>query len=513
VGARVAGASAGARVAGAQRGGAQHGGAAAWIEAALVTALALGVRLAGLDHTPHTDELPPVLAARSLLASGATAAGSEVNSYAGAQLFTKLVAALFRLGGESLAVARIPAVAGGTLLVLAVYLWVRAERGRVAGWVAAILLALNPLLLSWSQAVHVAVWQALATWLGAVAAYRLGSAVVRSRGSGSGASGGRTARTARTARAGAALAALVAIAVTGSLSLALAWPILHAARPEMRAFRTDLGFYDRLLAADYAALWPLLPLAWLLAFAAAPRALGFLGVLFAAWLAGLSLAPGKEERYLLHVLPVFAAVAGSAAQVLFERARAACGTFLAAGRAGPPWWARALAAAVLAAALWPLVAANGAFALSWRMLTVSDADWSDRRPYRGQADWRGAAAELAAVADSVDVLVSSNALQSLYSFGRVDFELSVRALRQGGGSVPEFSRSRIAGRPMISAPESVARLMEMHKRGLIVIEKADWHAGWGVPGGTANLITAYADPVPLSSEHRILAYRWRPLAE
>jgi len=327
---------------------------------------------------------------------------------------------------------------------------------------------------------------------------------VRSRGAAGGANSWRIVP---------AGATLLALAAAGGLILARAWPALHAARLEMRDSWADLGFYHRLLAADYAALWPLLPLAWLLATAAAPRPLAFLGALCAGWFVGLGLAPAQEERHLLFVLPVLAAIAGGAAQVLLARASASLCAVLAPGRARPPWWVRAGATAALAAALWPLAAMNGAPLASWRMLTVDDADWSDRRPYRGEADWRGAAAELAAVADSVDVLVSSNALQSLYSFGRVDYELSVRALRQEGGSAPEFARSRLAGRPMISAPESIARVMETHPRGLIVLEKADWHAGWGVPGGTANLIAAYADPVPLPSEYRILAFRWRPLAE
>jgi hypothetical protein len=480
------------------------GGVTPWLEAALVTALALGVRLAGLDHTPHTDELPPVLAARSLLASGTAAvAGVEVRGHA--QLLTTMVAVLFRLGGESLAAARIPAVAGGTLLVLAAFLWVRAVLGRTAGWVAAILLGLNPVAVYWSQAVHLATWPALFAGLGAIAVYHLGCRLGSSEPL---AARGRTAALAAGAAVGFGLAFLIE---PGAIDF-------HAI--DLRgggAYGSDLGFYHRLLGADYAGLWPLLPLAWLVAFAAAPRPLAFLGLVFVVSFVSLSLAAGKDERLILYVLPAFAAILGGAAQVVLPRAAALLSGLLAGRPAGPrepgPAWAGIAAAGILVAFLFPLAASTGAFAMTWRVLTVPDAEWTDARPYRGVADWVGAARELQAVADSAQVLVGSDPLQALNAFGRVDYVLSRRALRQQDGRAPEFAPSPLVGRPMISAPESVARVMEMHARGLIVIEKAEWHAGWGVPGGTANLITAYADPVPLPGEYRILAYRWHPLAE
>jgi hypothetical protein len=456
------------------------------------------VRLAGLDHTPHAEELPPVLAARSLLGA---AVGACANNYGSPPILTWITAALFRLGGESLVLARLPAVFGGCLLVLAVHRWTRAAGGRTAGCVAGGLLALNPLAVAWSQAVHGAIWTALATWLGAIAAFRLALALARARDA-------VAAR--RNEFAGLALMALAAL---GGLLLARVWPAFAPGRPEMRVHGGDFAFYHRILGADHAALWPLLPLAWLLALPAAPRPLALLGLFFAAWFTGLSLAPAKEERFLLHVLPFFAAIAGAAAAVLLPRARAALADVLAAGPSGPRRLERGIATLLLAVALWPLVASTGAFALTWRMVVGRDAEWKDRRAYRGEADWRGAAVELAAVADSAGVLVVSNGLQGLYAFGRADYELSVRALRSDAGTAPEFSPSRRSGVPAISTPEAVARVMEAAPRGLLVIAQKDWHAGWGVPPGTANLVTAYADPVPLPSAYRILAYRWRPLAE
>ena len=82
-----------------------------------VFAIALVVRLVGLHHTPYVDELNHVMAAHSLLARGTFELTPGGEPYTRARLFTWLVAALFRVFGESLAVARMPAVLAGAALV------------------------------------------------------------------------------------------------------------------------------------------------------------------------------------------------------------------------------------------------------------------------------------------------------------------------------------------------------------------------------------------------------------
>ena len=76
----------------------------------VVFAIALIARLIGLHHTPYVDELNHVMAAHSLLERGTLELAPGGEPYTRARLFTYLVAALFRVFGESLAVARMPAV-------------------------------------------------------------------------------------------------------------------------------------------------------------------------------------------------------------------------------------------------------------------------------------------------------------------------------------------------------------------------------------------------------------------
>ncbi len=520
------------------------------LAAAAVAGLALGVRLVGLDHTVHTDELNHVLAARSLLENG-TLAIADGDPYSRAQLFTKLVAVLFRVFGEGVVIARIPAVAGGTLLVLAVFLWVRAVLGRTAGWVAALLLCFNPLAIYLSQTVFFYAWQVLLAWLGAIAVFHLvgdlvdgkvkpgwlallGAAALLSFAialtlqpltmvdcAGVGiwavafAAPHLWERSLPAARRRAAGAVVVAVGLAAAIAVVTAgeaaWQLYRYAPPHAMAHRTDFGFYHRLMLEDYATLWPLLPLAWLAAAAVSPRPLGFLGSLLTVSFVFHSLAAWKHERYVFHALPALCAILGAAAQVILPRAHAMLAGLLAGRRARRG--AAVASGAILAAALLFLVASTGAFSSSLRLLTVRDADWDSSRRYRGEADWRSAAGPLRAIADSVDCVVSSNAAKAIYYLGRADYMLGVHPMVTAEGREPEFARSPQVGRPMISAPESVARVMEEHATGLIVVEAYDWHTGWGVPGGTANLIAAYADPVPIPGEWRLLAFRWRPLAE
>jgi hypothetical protein len=143
------------------------------------------------------------------------------------------------------------------------------------------------------------------------------------------------------------------------------------------------------------------------------------------------------------------------------------------------------------------------------MLTVSDERWDDMYRYRGEPDWAKAAPALRAVADSVEVVVSSNDLKSLYYLDRLDYTLSAFNLTHVKGNLPEFGISEKTGLPVISDPGSIAKVIDTHPSGLVVVERYDWHERAGVPGGTGNYISAHTEPVPLDGHWRLLAFRWR----
>ncbi|HET8650498.1 MAG TPA: glycosyltransferase family 39 protein, partial [Gemmatimonadales bacterium] len=133
--------------------------------------LALALRLVHLNHTPHYDEFFHVLAAQSWLRDHDFCIAQCRQPYTRGLLFTWLVIGAFKLGGISLVVARIPAVLAGTMWVLAVAAWTGRVGGRSAGWLAGVLMLLDPGVLYLSQLARFYGLHALLFWLGAAALY------------------------------------------------------------------------------------------------------------------------------------------------------------------------------------------------------------------------------------------------------------------------------------------------------------------------------------------------------
>ena len=125
----------------------------------------------GLDHLPRNDELYTLLAARGWLIDGVPRIADGV--YDRAQLYTILVAQFLRVFGESLAVARLPSLIAGSLLVVAVFVWTRSVAGNLAAWIAALFVCLSPLTIQMSQYARFYTLFGLLFWLGAVGIYAL----------------------------------------------------------------------------------------------------------------------------------------------------------------------------------------------------------------------------------------------------------------------------------------------------------------------------------------------------
>src|SRR4029079_11032798 len=93
--------------------------------------------------------------------------------YTRGRLFTLLVAACMHLFGDTPAAARIPALAAGSLTVLAAFLWVRSLGERGGAWAAGLLVALDPELVKLSQWARFYTLQHLAFLLAAIAVFFL----------------------------------------------------------------------------------------------------------------------------------------------------------------------------------------------------------------------------------------------------------------------------------------------------------------------------------------------------
>jgi hypothetical protein len=518
----------------------------AGLEPLAVLTVALVARLPYLDHVPHKDELNHVLAARALLDTGTLAIVPDGTPYSRAWAFTYLVSGLFRMFGESLVVARIPAVLAGSALVLLLFLWVRSEVGRTGAWVAALLLAFVPISLQLSQWVRFYTLHALLLFASCLLIYRL----LHARPSGW-----------HQAAAIAGLAAtlmgmawhLQPITVIGAGGLAL-WLFLAAPGLLVRPFpapgyrvlaavvagglvlvaalafsgrgesllrmathpplwaesRGDhVRYYHQLFLDRYGVLWTLFPLAALLAGAARPKpalmALCVFGVAFVTH----SFLAWKHERYLFYALPFFFAVwgmaVGSSLPWIMRRSRRF--VRLGPGRVLPPTVQRLGAGLLLLGVVGFAAFTTPAVSYGHKMLTVPDAEWNFRwGNYRGEPNWEAAARELRPVIEAAEVIVGSYNVTALHAIGRLDY-----LLRPVGGNDyrrPEFTVESKTRSPAISSPASLATIMGCHGSGVIFIERGHWRNPSAVPPAAADLLEQVATPVPVPEHWRLTVFEW-----
>ncbi|MFH1679294.1 MAG: glycosyltransferase family 39 protein [Candidatus Eisenbacteria bacterium] len=517
------------------------------IEAAFVGLIALAGRLPAIDHAPYVDELNHVLAARSFLEDGTMRVADGAAAYERAWLFTRLVAEFFRLFGESLVVARLPAVIAGAAIVVLLFLWVRSFAGRLSAWIAALLLCFSPGALFLSQLCRFYSFQALFFLAGALCVLRLSSrplsrprtlAAVVGAGVffslalhlhklsvvGVGAVGlwavlalvpwalrarGRS-RLILVAVSLAALASLLAGAPQVLSRARLYWAMFNQVDIWAAGDRGNLRYYHWLFLEQYATIWALFPVFSLLAIRVRRREAGFCLAVFGLAFAVQSLAAWKSERYLFYAMPFFFAIVGvglgEAIPWLlsaFEDAVRSAGLFVRRAAAAR---ACAVVLALFAAAF--AVAGSGAFSFASRMVAGSDAHWPFERTYRGEPDWRAAARHLRDAREEGAVLVGSSDLKALYYFGRLDYALSYDLRGDSRRVSPEFAPHWKTLVPVVSEPESLRRIVDSHPSGLVVVEKKQIRKSWGVPAPAADFLEQNLEEVPLPPEWRLRAFRW-----
>jgi 4-amino-4-deoxy-L-arabinose transferase-like glycosyltransferase len=510
-----------------------------------VFAIALVARLFGLHHTPYVDELNHVMAAHSLLEHGSLELVPGGEPYTRASIFTYLIAALFRVFGESLAVARIPAVIAGAALVTVLFIWVRSVAGRGAAWTAAMLFCFQPQSLYLSQLARFYTIQSLCFFGGATLVYRV-----------------VTDRELPRARAvqlglGALLLFLLAlhfqiITIVGVAGV-MAWAIADRARARLSpaqlvlavgalvviagvaifamqrgafahqlalfsyvdqwaaANRHNVRYYHDIFLDQYPTIWTLFALLAILAIYRNGRAALFCLVTFTVVFVAHSLAAWKAERYLFSVMPMFFALAGMGIAEGATRVRPAFEgalDWLTGATLSPRARHRGVILMFAFVAAFAAIG-NGATSYAIKMLLVSDADWQLALLYRGQPDWDAAGPMLQPQVDSSAIVISSSELKSLYYLHRVDVLLSVDYLGDPRHPGPEFSNFRKLARPVISTTESLDQLRACFPSGVIVAEKGQWRAPWSVKSGVADYIETALDPVHLAPSTRLIAYRWR----
>jgi len=519
------------------------------LEAFALGLLALLVRLANLDHTAYVDEMNHLIAAGSLLRDGALVLESGAE-YLRARHFTWMVAGSMAVFGESLPAARVPSVLAGTVLVVAVFLWVRQAFGRWEAWTAGLLLLLAPQAIYHSQIARFYGFQALYLLGVAWCAWRLVELPRwRSRAAPLLLVGGLVLAWGAISVQFSSLVGLGAVGIwfVGALGVRVVRSGMHRTRPLASllgfaalilgavawlhfsgfgvraigmfnqadlwadAHRSNVRFYHDHMLSHYPLLWASFPVIALLALRRRPSLASLWLLVFAFVFAVHSVSAWKADRYVFYVLPLFFAltgvVVGPLLRWLLEEFARGSASLLGAG------YRRLALVAALGLLTFSLLFAawgNSAFSYSVRMIGGTDAGWPFPVLYRGEADWRAVGQELGEGLRDAEIVVVSTEQKARYFLGRGDLLLSVLYLDEDrtGTPSPEFSRNWKTGVPMIHRPETVELVVACHRSGLFLVERNHWRQAWSVPDSVADRIEALARRVPLEEGWRVLAFEW-----
>ena len=511
-----------------------------WLAPVLLGALALAVRLPGLDNATHFDELYHFLAAQGWLAEGQLRIAD--GTYNRTPLFTIFLAQWLGVFGESVVVARLPSLIVGVALVVLVFLWTRTVAGTPAAVLAALLLAFDPENVQISQFARFYALHALFFWLGAVGTYRLVTSPPPALGRAALLTAGVLlcfgvslylqvttligllgvavwsvlalglpwlARFSPPARwgivAGSVLLCGVAVWVAVESGLAAELLARYRGTPLFQAdTRSEFWYYHAFLSVYYPTLWPLVALAVVIGLAYRPRPTAFCASVVVIAFVVHSFAGPKGMRYFAYAEPFLFVLWGIALAEIWPRLRGFLediGTralaWLRLGRLGRPG-----AFAVLAVVLGFAIVANGAL-----VRTVANVFDLVIPPMTRPADWAAAKEPLAPWLTDAAILLTTREVEALYYLGRYDVLISKSRqseIKNGG----EFSIDPRTGRPVIGTPESVALIMDCYPDGLIVSSGDRWRDPAVLDDAVANLVEAAAEEVELPA-FGMKAYVWR----
>jgi 4-amino-4-deoxy-L-arabinose transferase-like glycosyltransferase len=499
------------------------------------------IRLVNLDSPPEFDEMYTVLAAHGWSIDGEPRIAEGL--YERARLYTMIVAWFFNGLGESVVVARLPSVIAGSLLVVAVFLWTRSVAGSLAAWIAALFVALAPTTIQVSQFARFYALQGLVFWMAAIGVYFIctrrfdfrttipiaiacGLALLFAL---------HLQVLTAIGLAGLLLWATVAVGVPVLLSLrarpALLWGtiatllLLGAATLAVALFSGVLGglieeyrftplhalpvrnqvwFYHVALIERYPSLWPLYPLAALLAIAIRPRAALFCLSVFVPGFVLLSFGGMKQFKYLSFLLPfLFVIWATALAGVLAVLREAVVSITDRALQAVAPDVPRRPARYVLiAGCITFLILANGAPA---RTLLLPFG--VQLTPEGAPVDWAAAREMLQPRIDGASIVLTNEELAVLYYLGRFDVTVSGSRLSEIEDG-QEFSPDDRTGRPVVSTAESVARIMACFPNGLLLTNTSKWRNPAQIDNRVADLVERHAEPVDVPRGSRIVAFAW-----
>jgi len=488
-----------------------------------------------LDHVPLYDELLHVLAARGLNETGEPQIADGY--YYRGELYTRLAASAMEHRGDTVVSARLPSLVAGAALVLLLAVWISRLAGFFAGAAAALFLCAVPTTLEMAvfarfYTLHALIvlamavllfaalsrerkrWQQIGLIVAALAlalpAYHLQDTTLIAVGAlVAGVLGVLIHDNWPTVRSfivrrpvltmvglivilGGGAAIVVKVGLFALLRQAPGWVSWAADRP----YEYLVRFADNL-----PLLWPLFPLAIVLALRFERRLTIFCATFMLSALFVHSIAAAKSMRYIYYVFPAFCAILGCGLSGALQLLKVNVSPTRGEGAAASirPMMAFGWLALVLVA-----------FATSHEGQRVAKAALGRSKPaevlsYAVEAEWQPAVQTLKPLVASADRVVTSNAMKALYYFGRYDYELNVSIVDETDTRA-EFGTDERTGMQAIGTPASITKVIDLPGSTVVILEQETIGRPSGVPSEAVAAIAARCTTVPLGNDIGLVAW-------
>ncbi len=502
--------------------------------------------LVNLDQpSENSDEFYHMLAARGLLATGEPRIAEGL--YWRGYLFTRLVAASFRLLGESLVAARLPSVIATALLVLLLFLWVRREAGPIAAVLVAGLYAISPFAVEIAQFCRFYALQALAflgtTWLvvevssrparpaiqlirlvaaamltvlalhlqpttylglAALASWVVPALVLRLL---------KRSDLSRSVRlawlvGGALLILGGAATAVASGKLAELWNLYREPQLFNLPMKGQFWFYYLWYLLLYPTLWTSIGVLAIVAIVRAPLLGGVATVVFAVSFVLSSLGGSKGLRYIAYAQPFLfilwgvsiAALLPVVPTVLGRLAERLEGVLVAFGAA-----ARFTSRVLIGGACATVLLAN-----PFWLRTASVLADLPLGPETPDTDWRRAAPVLVPLLRETAVVINTEELGPLFYFDRHDILFNPSKLAElPSGIRSDYARDPRTGRPVIGSLEALETVIRCSPSGLFLAPAVHWRRPYLATPEAVDLLERLAEPVEMPPDSHVFVYRWR----
>lgn len=516
-----------------------------YVDLVILTFVAIVARLigVGIDHLPVGDEMFHILSAQSWALDGSLSIADGI--YNRAALFTKSIGVMFTLFGDSLVIARLPALIFGILWVLILYVWVDKHAGRLAAWIAAVLFCLAPHAIELSLYSRMYTVQGVTFLLGAIMAFSIAThdyppgkkllmlagiiacfslAVHLHEVTLVGLVALITALvvdysvqhrqffTNKKSLSLAILFLLVLMAVV-FIFLYLYWESLNPywqkyVTPALANQDSDVRYYHKLMIDSYPVLWSLLPLAAIVAIYTKPRVGLFCVTLFIVIFLLHTIAGRKAERYIYYGLPFLFTIWGIAVAVIIPYLNSLLNDMSHSLRTNYFPVAKASQFDLVFKSLFAFIVVIFMLSGSNSFLRTVNI-WQGESYYFGTklSNWEKAVPGLKTLIADAPVVITTNFPKTLYYFDRFDVAFSpvivADVLHGQEGAIDPRN-----GRPAIGTIDSLQQVFDKYPHGIFVGEKSEWRNRFRMTEEAADFIETHARQVELPAGARIVAYTW-----